>query len=271
MQSFSEWESEFKKWQKITTTKVIGKHIVLLPEIPSTNVYVKDNLQLQHGTIVAAHQQTRGKGQKNRIWISNPGGLYFTLKVDIFQTKTFSPFWITATVSIGLCKALNQLGLNAKIKWPNDILVNGRKVAGILTETVMTNNTITAIIGIGCNINNDLGEIFAIFPELETKISSLGRELKQSTPLSFIQILEETLSYVETKLLLFENLNITAIKKEWLEYSNIIGKKIELEKIDTREIIRGTVTKVTDFGSLMVKKDSNQEEEFTSGEIKIIA
>lgn len=213
MQSFTEWESEFLEWQKNTNTRVIGKHIILLAEIPSTNVYLKENLQLQHGTIVAAYQQTSGKGQKNRKWISNPGGLYLSIKLDLSPSKNFSPFWITATVAIGLCKALTHLHMQPTIKWPNDVLINGRKVAGILTETVMTNSSITAIVGLGCNINNNLKEVFNSFPELQTKITSLTQELQKSSPLSFGEILEYTKSYIEEKLFSLNLANISNIKK----------------------------------------------------------
>lgn len=270
MLSFTEWEKEFQNFQKASNTKIIGKNVILLPEIPSTNIYLKEHNELKHGTVVTAYEQLKGKGQKDRKWISKPGGLYLSIKLDILSTKNFSPFWITATVAIGFCKALNQIQLQPTIKWPNDLLLNGKKVAGILTETIMTNNSITAIIGIGLNVNNDLNEIITLFPDLQSKVTTLQHELQQSDLLHFSNILVSALEYIESTILTINFPDIDAIKNEWLEYADIEAKKVTIEKIDSHEIITGIVTKITDAGSLLIKTDLGKVEEFTSGEIKFI-
>lgn len=271
MLSFTEWESEFQQFQKISNTKIIGKNVILLPEIPSTNIYLKEHTELKHGTVVAAYEQLKGKGQKDRKWISKPGGLYLSIKLDLVYKKYFSPFWLTATVALGFCKALNQIQLQPTIKWPNDLLLNGKKVAGILTETIMTNNSIIAIIGIGLNVNNNLNDIITLFPDLQSKVTTLQQELHQSNPLPFSDILVSALDYIESTLLTKSFPNIDTIKNEWLEYANMEGKKITIEKIDSHELLVGIVTKITDSGSLLITTDSGIVEEFTSGEIKFIS
>ena len=268
MQSFSDWEAEFKNWQRNSQAKIIGKQLILLAEIPSTNTYIKSLGQLKHGTIVAAYQQSQGKGQKNRTWISNPGGLYMSIKLNIHNFKNISPFWITAAVSIGLCKAINQIGLETTIKWPNDILIANKKVAGVLTETVMSQESITAIIGVGCNVNNSLEEIFKTFPDLKTTITSLNRELSNKYKIALWDLLEPTVNQIEYFLVKATQFDINAIKKEWIYLSKIINRKISLEKLDTHEVITGTVENITDSGTLLVKRDSGLTEEYSSGEIK---
>lgn len=270
MLSFTDWEKEFQNFRKTSKTKIIGKTVILLADIPSTNIYLKEHTELKHGTIVAAYEQSQGKGQRNRKWISKPGGLYLSIKLDIFPSSNFSPFWITATVALGFCKALNQIGLQPTIKWPNDLLLNGKKVAGILTETIMTNNSITAIIGIGLNVNNNLDEIITLFPDLQSKVTTLQHELHQSHRLHFNNILVPALDYIETKLLLPDFPAIDANKKEWLEYANIKAQKVIIEKIDSHELITGIVTNITDSGSLLIQKESGKIEEFTAGDIKFI-
>ena len=270
MITYPEWEAEFKKWQKDTRTTIIGKHMILLAEIPSTNTYIKTHEQLKHGTIVAAYTQSQGKGQKNRTWISNPGGLYLSIKLDINTLKYSSPFWVTATVSIGLCSAINKLGLEATIKWPNDILVNGKKVAGVLTETVLSSDSIIAVIGVGCNVNNSLNEIFTSFPELRERISSLLEETTNKTSIPFHNILEPTIYQVEHLLLSPNSFSLHEIKQKWVTYAKIINKRVTLEKLDTHEIIKGEVENITDSGSLIIVMESGKREEYTSGDIKTV-
>ncbi len=269
MQSFDEWQKEIKTWQNKTTTKLIGKNTILLAEIPSTNNYIKENLQLPTGTIVIAYQQTQGKGQKNRRWISNPGGLYLSIKLDMAPLDELSPFWVTAIVAISLCKTLEFLHLSPKIKWPNDVLIDNKKVAGILTETIMTNNNITLIIGLGCNVNNSLDEIMNDFPDLLSKITSLNDQFGQSRLISFVDILEPTISFIEAKLLNQNKLFLNEIKTEWLNYSKIENKHVEIMKLDSGTISRGKIIKVTDSGSLLFKKNSGEIEEITSGDVKV--
>ena len=197
MNSYEEWFNELLRWQKQRNTQIIGKNSVFLPEIPSTNTYIKENSELTNGAIVIAYQQTKGKGTKNRTWISNPGGLYLSLKLHIPFLQNFSPFWITAVVSIALCKTLEQLEFEPMIKWPNDIMINSKKVSGILTETIITNETIVSIIGVGCNVNNSLDEFFFSFPNLKTKITSLLLESKLHKSVSIGIILDLLLPLIE--------------------------------------------------------------------------
>lgn len=269
MQSFEEWQREINKWQTNTSTHIIGKNIILLAEIPSTNMYLKENLQFPNGTIATAYIQTQGKGQRNRKWISNPGGLYLSIKFDIRPLNNFSPFWITAIVAIGLCKALETLNFSPRIKWPNDVLVNDKKVAGILTETIMTNNNITFIIGIGCNVNNSLDEIMTNFPELLSKITSLSSEEENHRQVSISSILEPTILFLESKLVDQNQINIANIRSEWLTYCQIEKKHVEILKLDSGDVLQGEIIQVTDSGSLLFKKNSGKIEEITSGEVKI--
>ena len=269
MLSFDEWESKLKNWQKQSRSRVIGKNAIFLSEIDSTNKYLKEKTQLSNGTIVAAYQQTQGKGQKNRTWISNPGGLYVSIKLDMKPLKEFQPFWITASVPVGLCKAIQELELEPLIKWPNDILINNKKVSGILTETILTNDKIVAIIGLGINIDNSLENVFTTFPELQLKISSLSKELSQKSSIDITALLESTILYVEEKLLTPTSTTLHEIKQDWLNFSQIEHKTVEIEILETKKKTIGIVQKVTDSGSLLIKHPTGILEEYTSGDIKI--
>ena len=269
MQSFTRWEQELKTWLRESTTKVMGKNAIFFAEIDSTNKYLKEQSQLKHGTLVIAQQQRQGKGQKNRQWISNPGGLYMSIKLEIQSTQNFQPFWLTAMFSLGLCKALTQLGLSPTIKWPNDVLVNNKKIAGILTETIITQGSLTAIVGLGCNVNNSLDTISKSFPDLSSKISSVKLETGSDSPILYKDILEPTLNYVESQMDEFSLPRISRIKADWSEFCQIENKTVEIQRVNSDEIFLGFVTKVTDSGSLLIKLENNSIEEFTAGEIKL--
>lgn len=269
MQSFDEWQSELKQWKKSSKTKFLGKRIIFFSDIGSTNTYLKENMQLQHGTIVIAQTQNQGKGQKNRTWISNPGGLYMSIKLDIKPNKYFQPFWVTGTIAIGLCHALKEFNLEPTIKWPNDVLIDGKKVAGILTESILSNEKITIIIGLGCNINNSLDVIFNLFPNLKTKISSLQIESKKEAYIPFATVLEPMLLFLESKLENKKFPDVSEIREEWLQYCQIEEKEVEIEQFDTGEIVNAIIKEVTETGSLLALVDGIEMKEFTSGDIKI--
>ena len=271
MFSFLKWEKQITDWKKTSKSQLFVKNPIILSEISSTNIFLKEHDTLPHGTFVIAYQQTQGKGQKNRKWISTPGGLYFSIILNIPPSTSFQPFWLTATSSIGLCTALQTLGLQPSIKWPNDILISGKKVAGILTETIISNNKIISIIGIGCNIYNSLDDIFVSFPELKTQITSVEKELPRIKPDLIGIILEQVFVTLE-EFLSYANIDkISGIKKRWNNLSQLEGKDVRIRKIDSGEFISGRVSTITDSGSLIIQKITGEFEEFVSGDIKILS
>ena len=115
----------------------LGQKIIELSSVDSTNNYLIDlsqNISLVEGTVVIANEQTAGKGQRNNSWSSETGkslciSILLMPKLDVNQQFLFNKF-----IALSLCQALNNYSLTAKIKWPNDILIGSKKVAGILIE-----------------------------------------------------------------------------------------------------------------------------------------
>ncbi|ONN26521.1 biotin--acetyl-CoA-carboxylase ligase [Thermosipho affectus] len=132
-----------------------GNKIIYFEKINSTNDYLKNSYKkLKNGTIVVSKIQTNGRGRLGRNWVSNEGGLWFSILVKRNLKK---PNFYTKLSSIVILNVLKNLNINAKIKWPNDIYVNSKKLSGILTEAISFNNKIKCIIiGIGINVNNDV-------------------------------------------------------------------------------------------------------------------
>lgn len=138
-------------------TVTFGREIIYLDEIDSTNNYAKNICEnVINGTLVVADCQTSGKGRLGRSWNSPHGKAIFMsllIKEDIDVSKASM---ITLVAAMAVLEAVKKSGLDAKIKWPNDIVVNGKKVCGILTEMKTdSSNAKYVIVGIGINVNND--------------------------------------------------------------------------------------------------------------------
>tara|TARA_B100001540_G_scaffold166631_1_gene147373 strand:+ start:1608 stop:2357 length:750 start_codon:yes stop_codon:yes gene_type:complete len=134
-----------------------GKKILYLPETKSTNDDIWENFNNDH-LIIITDNQTAGKGQRGREWISQQFKS-LTFSIGILDDNKNSKL-ISLKSAISIAKTINDLtSLDALIKWPNDILINNKKVAGILTESKIKNNKRIINIGIGINVNNESNEL----------------------------------------------------------------------------------------------------------------
>jgi len=134
------------------------KNILNIEEISSTNVYLFSLLKekrLPEISVVSAEFQTAGKGQRGNSWHSERGkNLLFSHVVFPQQLAATEQFILSQIVSLALCKTLQSYGIDACIKWANDIYVGDRKIAGVLIETQLSGDFVsTAVVGIGLNVN----------------------------------------------------------------------------------------------------------------------
>ncbi|AKI97210.1 biotin--[acetyl-CoA-carboxylase] ligase [Kosmotoga pacifica] len=162
---------------------VIGEEIFSFTELPSTNRYAIENLQkLPSGSVVWALEQSAGYGRFNREWHSSRGGLWFSI---VFKPRLLKDTgYYTKLISVGVAELLQELGCDAAIKWPNDVYVNGRKIAGILTEAVTEGEKLIGVVtGIGINVHNEippeLSEIAISLKEATTRNYEVGFVLKK--------------------------------------------------------------------------------------------
>lgn len=243
-------------------TKFIGQNIEYMREVDSTNNYAKNNAgELKDGTLVISEFQSAGKGRLGKIWQSNVGeGIWMSLvlKPDIPVYK--APF-LTLVAGASIINAFRKLNVKAEIKWPNDIVLNGKKICGILTEMVAEVEKVgCVVIGIGINVNTtDFSE------ELSKKATSLkleGVELKR------VDIIRKIISE-------FEKLYIEYIKqnnkKDTIEicrkYSVLIGKDIYILRNEKKEKVY--CIDISEDGNLIVRHDDESIEEIISGEVSV--
>ncbi len=250
---------------------IIGRELIFYEKTTSTNekaIEIAHNTQPGteiEGTVIVADAQEQGRGRFGREWISPPGvNLYFTV---LLQPK-LSPkeaSMITLMSAVAVVSAIRECtGLNASIKWPNDILVGGRKVGGILTDMKADMDRVAFVaVGIGVNVNMLLGTL----PDtLKSFITSLKEEKG------------ETINRVKLLVLIFDKLeywyaalqagNKKALIREWLLLNSTIGNMVSVKT--EGDIISGMAEGISEDGELIIKLPSEDTKKVYAGEVTIL-
>lgn len=219
------------------------------PEVPSTMDIARDLARkgCPAFTVVAADRQTKGRGRLRRTWISEHGGLYFTIVVRPRITPLLG-FRVNFAASVVLARLLRDLfNLDANVKWPNDILLNGKKISGMLTEMEVTADRIAFInIGIGININNDPSD-------KEPQATSIAKELGRRVPRK--QVLAGFLDAFEHKI---QETDLATIIDEWKSINATIGSQVRIVTSNTQ--FSGLAADVDETGALILElADGNRQ------------
>lgn len=246
-------------------TRIIGKNIYYYDSIESTNKLAKEiAMSEEEGTIIIAEEQTSGRGRLGREWTSPRGrGIWMSIiikpKIDPMDASK-----ITQITAASVNSAMNEIGIETKIKWPNDIVLNGKKVCGILTE--MTSEMIQInymVIGIGINVNLDKDDIPKEILEKATSLKiETGKDVNRK---ELIGRVLNRFEYFYNQLILNEDIEeaMEICKKE----SILIGKKIRVISRGT-EVEREAID-LTSSGELIVKDDNGNIETIISGEVSV--
>ncbi|MBQ8308967.1 MAG: biotin--[Clostridia bacterium] len=132
---------------------------IFLEETESTNEYAKARRGLGEDLLVVARKQSGGRGTKGRSFSSREGGVYLSKLTFYKDFPSANAFLIMQSAAAAVCETLVTLGLQPKIKWPNDVFVNGKKICGVLIENALSGNTIaSSVVGVGLNVYNELPE-----------------------------------------------------------------------------------------------------------------
>ncbi len=243
-------------------TKFIGKNIIHFETIDSTNTYAKKIASDKvDGTVIISEEQIKGRGRLGRIWDSKAyEGIWMSiiLKPNILPYR--APF-ITIMAGSCIAKALNNLGVDVGIKWPNDIILNGKKLCGILTELSAEIERVNyVVLGIGMNVKN------LNFPdEIENIATSLYKEGYEISRVDIVrEILYELEKYYTEYIVDGNSKNIIDLYKN---YSVILNKKIYMIKNDEKELVE--CIDINSEGNLVIKKQDGTITEAISGEISI--
>lgn len=247
---------------KLSTT-VIGKNIVYFEDIDSTNVKAKELAQknIENGSIIISEKQTLGSGRFNRNWNSPKGGLWFSLVLRPNLPPTEAPK-VTQIAAASIYKTLNNLDIETSIKWPNDILLNDKKLCGILAEMKCDMDSVDyLVLGIGMNINVDTCNFDENVKDIATSLKiAYNKQFDRSRILSdFLMNFEILYNKFLNNLDLSETIAICR------SHSNLLGKKAKLITYNKEEIV--TCISLSDTGHLIVEDSSGKQKAVLSGEI----
>jgi len=240
-------------------TTLFGKNIHYYDEAGSSNDIAKKLAPtVEEGTIIVVEQQTGGRGRLGRQWASPKGGIWFStiLKPRIALSSASR---LTLTFGLSVAKTLRQYEFDAKIKWPNDVLVSGKKVSGILTEVEAEIDTVEfVVIGIGINANMSLKDI----PE-ELRENSTTLRDESGKSIDRVEFLQSLLYNMEQEYIRFSTQPFNEIMDEIISLSDTIGKQVTVNM--PNRIVEGTVVGISKSGALLLRKADGEVEEIIAG------
>ena len=238
-------------------TEFLGERIYYFNTIDTTQNFAMKiaSKKNENGSIVISKKQTGGRGRMKRKWKSPVGGIWMSIIVHPKFDVTYTTL-IPIAASLALCIAIEKtLKINTKLKWPNDITLKGKKVAGVLTDASITSNHIESVVlGIGIN--------FKINPnELESSIKKTPNFYGVTTLVkkneSMVPLIKQFLYELENVLKLINSAQIKKIRNEWTKRSSTIGKNISIVTNDGH--IRGRALKIDNDGGLVISKGKKTE------------
>jgi BirA family transcriptional regulator, biotin operon repressor / biotin---[acetyl-CoA-carboxylase] ligase len=242
---------------------IIGREIFIYDTVSSTNtVALKLAENTSEGTVVLADSQEKGRGRLGRTWVSPPGvNLYMSviLKPDV-DPKDIT--LITILSAVACANALRRTtSLEITIKWPNDLIIHGRKMGGILTETrTERKGRLFAVVGIGININTDLHEFYQDIRDIATSIKNeTGRIFSRE------EIAAEILNEMDRWYMVLKTNDKKRLFDKWKELSSTLGKQVVV--YTAHETLTGLAEAIDDEGMLIVRLLSGQLKKISSGDL----
>ena len=231
-------------------TRYMGKRLKFFESVSSTNTssFNEAIRGAAHGTVVLADVQTSGRGRKGRVWHSPPGkNLYFSILLTELPERS-GISWVPLVTGLALAETLEDASrLSLSLKWPNDIVIKNKKIAGILCESKQIGQQDhMCVVGVGINVNSHYNDFPAGFSEIGT---SLSIECQSSFHRSAIlrTFLEKFESYYETLL----QSGSHSIKRLYANRCATIGRQIRLELM-TGEAVQGFAVGIGDEGELLM-------------------
>ena len=256
------------------TTTYVGRTVHFLRTVDSTSSKLKALAQdgAAAGTVVLADEQTGGRGRSGRMWFS-PAGLGVWMSVLLrceLSAERLAPLSIAAAISVA--DALRELtGLDVRVKWPNDLLVDGRKLGGLLVESIQTagKSVQSAVLGIGLNANLAETDLPAELVGIATSLRvALGR------PVPRLELLRTMLLALEQCFERYEREGIGGFRERWRELSSTLGREVTVTPSvpsagAAEPVATGTVMGLAESGALLLMDSSGTRREIWFGDITL--
>lgn len=241
-------------------TRFIGQSVLHYPKLSSTMTLAREKALagVAEGTMVIAEEQTAGRGRMERRWISPAGSI--ALSIVLYPQPSILPSLIMMA-SLAVVKAIKSItGLKANIKWPNDILINGRKVCGIIVESGVDGEGKTyAVIGIGINVNVKVESIGDVLMPATSLSDELGGEVSR------VEIVRQLL--VEAEYLYLSAKRSKDVYKEWRD--NLVTLSENVRAVSGKAAYEGVAESVDEDGSLLIRLADGSLKRFAAGDVTL--
>jgi BirA family transcriptional regulator, biotin operon repressor / biotin---[acetyl-CoA-carboxylase] ligase len=258
--------------RKNLKTRLIGRKIHYFTELGSTQdlaIYMAENSpEAVNGTAILAEQQDKGRGRLKSRWISPDGGIWLSIILKPLMPASKSPL-LSFTAALAVCETIaQQTSLESKVKWPNDVLINHKKVCGILLDVATKGDRVEyAVIGIGINANVNIQKILPFLDDnkhREVSATSLKNELsgKYVNRAAFLKLLLERFEFYYDRLQKEDGSPIIVNKiKDRLEYNSVTIEQ-------GNRTIEGAIIGLSLDGSLLIKQNDGTSVEVSFGDTR---
>jgi len=238
-------------------TKFLGKRVYYFDSIDSTQNFAMKiaSNDKENGTVIISKKQTVGRGRMKRKWKSPTGGIWMSIiihpKFDVSYTTL-----VPIATSLALCMAIEKiLKIKPELKWPNDVTLKGKKVAGVLVDTSIISNEIeNVVLGIGINFKIKPHELASTIKKTPNfyGVATLVKKNEKALPL-----VQQFLYELENVFQLINSRRIKKIKSEWTKRSSTIGRNVSI--ITSEGNVNGKAVKIDSDGALIISKGKKTE------------
>lgn len=246
-------------------TQFIGKKIRYLENTPSTiwvgkQMCSEGDVGKMHGMVIIAEEQTGGIGRMGRAWVSPSGGIWITVVLKP-RVPVDHIFMITMAGSIAIARAIRkEYDLGALIKWPNDIYIGSKKVAGLLLELAAEADAVHyCLLSIGIDVNVPLNQFT---PALQKDITSISAEVGHEVDRA--SFLARILKEFESRYLLIEGGEYETIIREWKSLSCTLENRVQIRTL--KNSFEGEAIDIDEYGALIIRKDNGKLERVIAGD-----
>jgi BirA family biotin operon repressor/biotin-[acetyl-CoA-carboxylase] ligase len=240
-------------------TRLVARRLLFFQELTSTMDEAARQAEAgtEEGTVVVAESQSAGRGRKGRSWVSQLGNLYVSV---VFRPTLQTLPLVNILGGVATARAIRKVaGLEPRIKWPNDVLLNGKKVAGILVESVVTGDRVCyAVLGIGINVGLDSSSVEGLADRI-TSLSDAGRSVPRE------DLLRQLLQDLDT--LYLQAVQGRSPLAEWRGLLETLGRRV---KVDWRgEVYVGKAEDLDEIGNLRLRLDDGSLVTLATGDVSL--
>lgn len=242
-------------------TRLIGREVLCYPTLSSTMTEAGEQARkgAAEGTVVLAGEQTAGRGRMNRAWLAPGGNIALSLILYPDLSSLPSLIMVASLAVVGAIEAAT--GLKPGIKWPNDVLISGKKVCGILIENSLQGEAVNySIIGIGIDVNLRLAD----FPEIQPVATSLADELGREV--SRLEVVRSLL--VEMDSLYLSVVSGGSVYEPWRDNMITLGRRVRVTEGET--LYEGVAESVAPDGSLLLRETDGKLTRVVAGDVTLM-